>query len=93
MLYTMSSSGTRERILDAARALLESEARPDIGIEQIAKRAGDLATDEDIDALVFDLDALLYYAHGAFSFRDDPAVLAQAALSVRQRLGRGRART
>jgi AcrR family transcriptional regulator len=36
----MSSSGTRERILEAARALLESEARPDIGLEQIAKRAG-----------------------------------------------------
>jgi AcrR family transcriptional regulator len=40
MLYTMSSSGTRERILDGARALLESEDRPDIGLEQIAKRAG-----------------------------------------------------
>jgi AcrR family transcriptional regulator len=48
MLYIMSSStrgkptggATRTRILDAARALLESEARPDIGLEQIARRAG-----------------------------------------------------
>ena len=58
---------------------------------ELARDAGDLAPDEDIDAVVFDIDALLYYAHGAFSFRDDPAVLEQARLSVRQRLGRGRA--
>lgn len=57
---------------------------------ELARDAGDLAPDEDIDAVVFDIDALLYYAHGAFSFRDDPAVLEQARLSVRQRLGRGR---
>lgn len=35
----MSSRDTRKRILDAARELLESEARPDIGLEQVAKRA------------------------------------------------------
>ena len=58
---------------------------------ELARDAGDLAPDEDVDAVVFDIDALLYYAHGAFSFRDDPAVLEQARLSVRQRLGRGRA--
>jgi AcrR family transcriptional regulator len=56
---------------------------------EVAKAAGDLAPGEDVEMLVFDLDALLYYAHGAFSFRDDPAVLEQAALSVRRRLGRG----
>jgi len=58
---------------------------------ELARDAGDLAPDEDVDAVVFDIDALLYYAHGAFSLRDDPAVLEQARLSVRQRLGRGRA--
>ena len=58
---------------------------------ELAKAAGDLAPGEDVEMLVFDIDALLYYAHGAFSFRDDPTVLEQAALSVRQRLGRGRA--
>jgi len=56
---------------------------------ELARDAGDLPPDEDIDALVFDIDALLYYAHGAFSFRDDPAVLERAGLSIRQRLGRG----
>jgi AcrR family transcriptional regulator len=56
---------------------------------ELAKAVGDLAPGEDVEMLVFDLDALLYYAHGAFSFRDDPAVLEQAALSVRRRLGRG----
>jgi AcrR family transcriptional regulator len=40
MLYTMSSTDTKQRILDAARLLLETEARPDIGLEQIAKAAG-----------------------------------------------------
>jgi AcrR family transcriptional regulator len=52
-----------------------------------ARAAGDLRPDEDIDALVFDVDALLYYAHGAFSFRDDPEVLDQARRAVRRRLG------
>jgi len=56
-----------------------------------AKAAGDLPADEDIDEVVFDVDALLYYAHGAFSFRDDPAVLEAARRAVRRRLGkRGR---
>ncbi len=53
---------------------------------EIARADGDLPADEDLDALVFDLDALLYYAHGAFSFRDDPAVLEQAGQAVRRRL-------
>jgi len=53
---------------------------------EIARSDGDLAAEEDLDAVVFDLDALLYYAHGAFSFRDDPAVLDQARSAVRRRL-------
>jgi AcrR family transcriptional regulator len=36
----MSSTATRRRILEAARELLESEAGPDIGLEQVAKQAG-----------------------------------------------------
>ena len=52
-----------------------------------AKAAGDLPADQDIDEVVFDVDALLYYAHGAFSFRDDPAVLDAARRAVRRRLG------
>jgi AcrR family transcriptional regulator len=52
-----------------------------------AKAAGDLATDDDIEAVLFDVDALLYYAHGAFSFRGDPAVLEAARRAVRRRVG------
>jgi len=52
-----------------------------------AQASGDLAADEDIAALVFDVDALLYYAHGAFSFRGDPAVLETARRAVRRRIG------
>jgi AcrR family transcriptional regulator len=52
-----------------------------------ARAAGDLPADEDLDALLFDLDAILYYAHGAFSFRDDPHVLEMAREAVRRRLG------
>jgi AcrR family transcriptional regulator len=52
-----------------------------------ARASGDLAADEDIAALVFDVDALLYYAHGAFSFRGDPAVLETARRAVRRRIG------
>jgi AcrR family transcriptional regulator len=54
---------------------------------EIARAAGDLPPDDDVEALVFDLDALLYYAHGAFSFRDDPAVLEAARRGIRRRLG------
>src|SRR5262245_13799481 len=52
----------------------------------IARSDGDLPADEDIEAVLFDIDALLYYAHGAFSFRDDPAVLEQARDAIRRRL-------
>jgi hypothetical protein len=40
-----------------------------------------------VEAVLFDVDAVLYYAHGAFSFRDDPAVLEMARRAVRRRLG------
>ena len=53
---------------------------------EIARGDGDLAADEDVEAVLFDIDAILYYAHGAFSFRDDPAVLEQAREAVHRRL-------
>ena len=52
-----------------------------------AKAAGDLAPDDDIEAVLFDVDAILYYAHGAFSFRGDPQVLEAARRAVRRRVG------
>jgi AcrR family transcriptional regulator len=55
----------------------------------IAREAGELPPGEDPEAVLFDVDALLYYAHGAFSFRDDPVVLDRAAQAVRRRLGLG----
>src|SRR5262245_29237877 len=54
---------------------------------EAARAAGDLAPDEDVDAVLFDVDAILYYAHGAFSFRGDPAVLEAARRAVRRRVG------
>ncbi len=53
----------------------------------IAQAAGDLAADEDLDQLVFELDAYLLYAHAAFAFRGDPGVLDRAGDAVRRRLG------
>jgi AcrR family transcriptional regulator len=53
---------------------------------EAAKAAGDLAADDATDEVLFDVDALLYYAHGAFSFRGDPAVLEAARRAVRRRL-------
>jgi AcrR family transcriptional regulator len=53
---------------------------------RIAQVAGDLASDEDLDQLFFELDAYLLYAHAAFAFRGDPAVLDRAADAVRSRL-------
>ena len=44
--------------------------------------------DEDLDQLWFEIDAYLLYAHAAFAFRDDPAVLDRASDAVRRRLGR-----
>lgn len=54
---------------------------------RIARDAGDLAPDEDLDQLFFEIDAYLLYAHAAFAFRGDPAVLVRAAEAVRSRLG------
>jgi AcrR family transcriptional regulator len=53
---------------------------------RIARDAGDLASDEDLDQLFFELDAYLLYGHAAFAFRGDPAVLDRAAEAVRARL-------
>lgn len=53
---------------------------------RIAQAHGTLAADEDLDQLFFELDAYLLYAHAAFAFRADPAVLDRAADAVRARL-------
>jgi AcrR family transcriptional regulator len=53
---------------------------------RIAQEAGDLRRDEDLDQLFFELDAYLLYAHAAFAFRGDPAVLDRGAEAVRARL-------
>lgn len=52
----------------------------------IARDMGDLSSDEDLEQLFFELDAYLLYAHAAFAFRGDPAVLDRAADAVRMRL-------
>ena len=36
--------------------------------------------------LFFEIDAYLLYAHAAFAFRADPAVLDRAGLAVRRRM-------
>lgn len=53
---------------------------------RVAQEAGDIARAEDLDQLFFELDAYLLYAHAAFAFRGDPAVLDRAADAVRARL-------
>ena len=54
---------------------------------RIARDAGDLPADDDVDQVFFEIDAYLLYAHAAFAFRGDPAVLDRAAEAVRRRLG------
>jgi AcrR family transcriptional regulator len=54
---------------------------------EAAKARGELPADEDVDQLFFELDAYLLYAHAAFAFRGDPAVLDRADEAVRRRLG------
>ncbi len=54
---------------------------------RVAQAAGDLAASEDIDQVVFEIDAYLLYAHAAFGFRGNPEVLARAGEAVRRRLG------
>ena len=53
---------------------------------RIAQDAGQLRPDEDLDQLFFELDAYLLYAHAAFAFRGDPAVLDRAADAIHTRL-------
>jgi len=54
---------------------------------EAAQAAGQLPADEDLDQLFFELDAYLLYAHAAFAFRGDPAVLDRADEAVRRRMG------
>jgi AcrR family transcriptional regulator len=53
---------------------------------RIAQAAGEVAADVDIEQLFFEIDAFLLYAHAAFAFRGDPAVLERAGTAVRARL-------
>jgi AcrR family transcriptional regulator len=53
----------------------------------VARDTGALPADEDIEQLFFEIDAYLLYAHAAYAFRSDPAVLERAAVAVRHRLG------
>lgn len=56
-----------------------------------AQQSGSIAATEDLDQLFFEIDAYLLYAHAAFAFRADPAVLERARLAVRHRLAAGSA--
>lgn len=54
---------------------------------RVAVDEGTLPPETDLDQLWFEIDAYLLYAHAAFSFRDDPAVLDRGSEAVRRRLG------
>ena len=54
---------------------------------RVAVDEGTLPAETDLDQLWFEIDAYLLYAHAAFSFRDDPAVLDRGSEAVRRRLG------
>jgi AcrR family transcriptional regulator len=54
---------------------------------RVAVNDGTLPSETDLDQLWFEIDAYLLYAHAAFSFRDDPAVLDRGSEAVRRRLG------
>jgi AcrR family transcriptional regulator len=58
-------------------------------IEQlaVARDGGALSLAADIEQLFFEIDAYLLYAHAAYAFRGDSAVLERAAVAVRHRLG------
>ena len=81
-----NSSRRTVRSRSGSRPSTGAGARFDEHLE-IAKAAGDLPMDEDIDQLFFELDAYLLYAHAAFAFRGDPNVLERAADAVRHRVG------
>jgi AcrR family transcriptional regulator len=53
----------------------------------VARDRGALPRDEDLEQLFFEIDAYLLYAHAAYAFRSDRAVLDRAAVAVRHRLG------
>jgi AcrR family transcriptional regulator len=53
----------------------------------VARDGGAVPPDEDIEQLFFEIDAFLLYAHAAYAFRADRAVLERAAVAVRHRLG------
>jgi AcrR family transcriptional regulator len=53
-----------------------------------AKAMGEIDVREDVDQLVFELDAIMLGANFAFAFFGDPAALARARRALRQRLER-----
>src|SRR3954469_9051187 len=59
-------------------------------VEQLeaARDAGGLPPAGDVEQLFFEIDPYLLYAHAAFGFRGDPAVLRRASAAVRERLAR-----
>lgn len=52
----------------------------------IARDAGQLAPDEDIDQLVFELESYMLNAHSVFAFNGDTGILERARRAVRRRL-------
>jgi AcrR family transcriptional regulator len=61
------------------------------GVIREAQAMGEIAATEDVDQLVFELDALLLGANFAYVFFDDPAALERARRGVRTRLERAAA--
>jgi AcrR family transcriptional regulator len=55
----------------------------------IARDHGQLAPDEDVDQLAFDLESAMIHAHSTFSFSGDRTVLDLARRAIQVRLGRG----
>jgi AcrR family transcriptional regulator len=53
----------------------------------IARDGGELAPDEDIDQLIFELESYMLNAHSVFAFNGDTLILEQARGAVRRRLG------
>ena len=52
-----------------------------------AQEQGELPSDEDPDALTFELNSMLFAANAIFVLRDDPGALEMARHVVRRRLG------
>ena len=53
---------------------------------RLAREAGDLPRDEDVDQLVFEVESYLLTAHTTFTVLGDPRVLERAKRAVRRRL-------